>query len=110
MEKNEGVHIGIRHSVSAAWGHLKNCNGELGDRKMPVMLSGKIYRTVAWPALLYGAWTWSTTKSQEKRLVVNEMRMLRWMSGVTKKDKFRNAHAIGPVKVAPVTTKITKKA
>ena len=90
MEKNGGVDIGIRHRVSAAWGHLKNCNGELGDRKMSVMLSGKIYRTVAWPALLYGAWTWSTTQSQEKRLVVNEMRMLRWMSGVTKKDKVRS--------------------
>ena len=36
--------------------------------------------------------TWSTTKSQEKRLEVNEMRMLRWMCGVTKKDKIRNEH------------------
>ena len=31
-------------------------------------------------------------KSQEKRLEVNEMRMPRWMCGVTKKDNTRNEH------------------
>ena len=54
---------------------------------MPVKLKEKIYRTVVRPALLYGAGTWSTTKSQENRLEVNEMRLLRWMCGVTEKDK-----------------------
>ena len=43
-------------------------------------------------ALVCGAETWSTTKRQEKRLDVNEMRMLRWMCVVTKKDKIRNEH------------------
>ena len=32
----------------------------------------------------------AATKSQEKRLEVNEMRMLRWMCGVTKTDKITN--------------------
>ena len=39
-----------------------------------------------------GAETWSTTKSQERGLEVNEMRMLRWICGGTKKDKIRNEH------------------
>ena len=37
------------------------------------------------------------------------MRMLRWMCGVTKKDKIRNEHVRGSVKVAPVTYKITEE-
>ena len=37
------------------------------------------------------------------------MRMLRWMCGVTKKDKIRNDHVGGSVKVALVTKKITEK-
>ena len=37
------------------------------------------------------------------------MRMLRWMCGVTKKDKIRNKHVRGSVKVAPVTKNITEK-
>ena len=37
------------------------------------------------------------------------MRLLRWMNGVTKKDKIRNEHVRGSVKVAPVTKEITEK-
>ena len=53
---------------------------------------------------MYGTFTWSTTKSQEKRLEVNEMKK---MCGVTKKDKTRKEHVRGSVEVAPVT--ITEK-
>ena len=76
---------------------------------MPARLRENIYITVARPALLYGTETWSVTNNQEQRLEVNEMRMLRWMCGVTKKDKIRNEHVRGSVKVAPVKTKMTKK-
>ena len=37
--------------------------------------------------MLYGAEMWATTKRQEKLIVVKGMRMLRWMCGVTRKDK-----------------------
>ena len=57
------------------------------------------YRTVVRPAMLYGAETWATTKRQESRIEVNEMRMLRWMCGVTRKDKIRNEHIRGTTKV-----------
>ena len=67
------------------------------------------YRKVVRPALLFGADTWATIKGQEKRLEVNEMRMLRWMCGVTQKDKIRNEHVTGSVNVAPVTKQITER-
>ena len=42
------------------------------------------------PALMYGEETWALKKAQENKLEVAEMRMLRWMCGVTKLDKIRN--------------------
>ena len=68
-----------------------------------------IIRTAVRPVLVYGAETWSTTKTEEKRLEVNEMRMMRWICGVTKKDKIRNEHVRRSAKVEPVTNKITQK-
>ena len=62
-------------------------------------LEGKVYKTVVRPALLYGAETWVTTRGQEARLEVNEMRMLRWMCGVTRRDNIRNEHIRGTTRV-----------
>ena len=69
---------------------------------------GKVYKTVVRPALLYGAETWATTKGQETRLEVNEMRMLRWMCGVTR-DKIRNEHIRGTTRVVQASKKMTEK-
>ena len=87
----------------------KKCSGVLCDKRMPVKLKGKVYRTVVRPAMLYGAETWATTKRQESRIEVNEMRILRWMCGVTRKYKNRNEHIRGTTKVVQASRKITER-
>ena len=47
----------ISQRVSAAWINWKRCSGMLCDRRMPVKLVGKVYKTVVRPAILYGAET-----------------------------------------------------
>ena len=61
------------------------------------------------PALLHGAETWATIRGQESRLEVNEMRMLRWICGVTRRDKIRNDHIRGTTRVVQASKKITEK-
>ena len=85
-----------------------NLDVHIGDYKL-VKLKGKVYKTVIRPAMLYGAETWATTKRQEKRTEVTEMRMLRWMCGVTRKDKIRNEHIRGTTRVAQASKKITER-
>ena len=99
----------IAKRVGAGWMNWKKCSGVLCDKRMPVKLKGKVYRTVVRPAMLYGAETWATTKRQESRIEVNEMRMLRWMCGVTRKDKIRNEHIRGTTKVVQASRKITER-
>ena len=99
MEETGGMATEITQIVSAAWINWKICSGVLCDRRMPVNLKGKFKKTVVRPALLYGSETWATTKGQEARLEINEMRMLRWMCGVTRRDTIRNEHIRGTTRV-----------
>ena len=79
------------------------------DKRMPANLKGKVNRTVVRPAMLYGAETSATTKRHEARIEVNAMRMLRWMCGVTRKEKIRDEHIRGTRKVAQTSKKITER-
>ena len=45
-------------------------------------------------------------KAQEKKLDVAEMRMLRWMNGVTKLDRIRNEKIRGTTKVGEISKKV----
>ena len=74
-------------------------------------LKGKFTKkTVVKPPLLYGAETWATTRGQEARLEENEMRMLRWMFGVTTflRDKIQNEHIRGTTRLVQAPRKLQK--
>ena len=76
---------------------------------MNMKIKGKVYRTVVRPTLMYGAETWVLKKAQEKKLDVAEIRMLRWMCGVTKLDKIRNETIRGTTKVGEITKKVLER-
>ena len=80
----------VTHRVQSGWKNWKSVSGVLCDRKMNVKIKGKGYRTVVRPSLMYGEETWVLKKAQGIKVEVAEMRMLRWMCGVTKLDKIRN--------------------
>ncbi|KAK6749799.1 hypothetical protein RB195_002043 [Necator americanus] len=75
-----------RARVNTAWMKWKMTTGVLCDKKVPVRLKSKIYRTVVRPVALYGCECWPTTKALERVLHAMEMRMLRWTIGVTLKE------------------------
>ena len=96
----------VTHRVQSGRNNWKRVSGVLCDRRMNVKFKGKVYRTVVRPALMYVVETWALKKTQEKKLEVAEMRMLRWMCGVTKLDTIRNERIRGPTKVGEITKKV----
>ena len=56
--------------------------------------------------MVFGVETWAVKKAQEKKLEVAEMRMLRWMKGVTKLDRIRNDIIRGTTKVGEISKKV----
>lgn len=78
----------------------------LCDKRIPLKLRGKFYKTAIRPAMLYGVKCWAANKQQVHKMSVAEMRMLRWMSGKTKKDKIRNEFIRGNLGTAPIGDKM----
>ncbi|KAK8957379.1 hypothetical protein KSP39_PZI000616 [Platanthera zijinensis] len=80
--------------------------GILCDRKVPLKLKGKLYRTAIRPAMLYGSECWAVNCVHEQKMGVTEMRMIRWMCGHTRLDKIRNESIREKTEVTPISEKM----
>ena len=60
------------------------------DKKVPNRVKGKILKTVVQPAMLFSIGTVPLNKRQENKLEVADMRMSRWMLGLSRNDRVRN--------------------
>ena len=58
------------------------------------------------PVLIYGAEAWTLTRREEELLERTEMRMLRWMLGLTLRDRKRNEFVRKKLGVACITDKV----
>ncbi|VDO19925.1 unnamed protein product [Heligmosomoides polygyrus] len=97
--------VEVNSRVSVAWSKWRSLTGVLCDMKMPECLKSKIYKTVVRPVAMYGAECWPATKETESRLSVMETKM-RWMAGVTRLDRIRNAAIRQKFGIAPIADKM----
>ena len=89
----------IKRKVQAGWNEWTKVSGVICDRKLPARAKGKVYSSVARPAMAYGLETVAVTKKQVEEMEVAEIKMLRFAMGVTRKNKIRNEYIRGTVKV-----------
>ena len=106
LAENGDLDTEMTHRIQSGWKNWKRISGILCDRRISFRVKGKVYQTVVRLAMMYGAETWAMKKAQEKKLYVAEMRMLRWMSGVTKLDRIWNERIRGTTKVGEISKKV----
>ncbi|KAF3667525.1 putative serine carboxypeptidase-like 18-like [Capsicum annuum] len=106
IQSNGEIDEAVSHRIGAGWMKWKLASGVLCDKKVPPKLKGKFYRVVVRPALLYGAECWPVKNSHIQRMKVAEMRMLRWMCGLTRGDRVRNETIREKVGVTSVECKM----
>ncbi|MES6371410.1 hypothetical protein U6J70_12350, partial [Cutibacterium acnes] len=106
MHKEGDIVDDVAHRIRAGWLKWRGASRVLCDKRIPLKLKGKFYKTAIRPAMLYGVECWATNKQQVHKMSVAEMRMLRWMSGKTRKDKIRNEFIRGSLGVAPIGDKM----
>ena len=106
LAENGDLDAEMTHRIQSGWKNWKRISGILCDRRISLRVKGKVYKTVVRPAMMYGSETWAVKKAHEKKLDVAEMRMLRWMSGVTKMDRIRNERIRGTTTVGEISKKV----
>ena len=75
-------------------------------RCMPLKLKGKFYKTAIRQSMFYGMECWAVKHQHVHKMNIEEMRMLRWMCGHTRKDKIRNEDIRGKIGVADIEDKM----
>ncbi|KAJ8715872.1 hypothetical protein PYW08_013157 [Mythimna loreyi] len=96
----------VESRISAAWAKWREVAGVICDPKMPVRLKGQVYKTIIRPVLLYGSEAWPVLERHKQSLRVTEMNMLRWMSGVSRKDRIKNSRIRGSLQVRDIADKL----
>lgn len=106
IKEEGGCEIEVRERVRAGWAKWREVSGVVCDRRMPRKLKIKIYETVIRPVMLYGAETWALRKKEEEMMERTEMRMLRWMLGISLRDRLRNEEIRRRAGIVKISDKI----
>ncbi|EPB72035.1 hypothetical protein ANCCEY_08865 [Ancylostoma ceylanicum] len=100
------VDAAVRGRIKCAWLKWRESTGILCDRRCSRVLKGKIYRRVVRPTLMYGSECWPLSKTHERMLNTVEMRMLRWVRGLTRCDRVPNEDIRTIMQTAPIQLKV----
>ena len=92
--------------IESGWAKWNEVSCVVLDRKMLRRLKLKIYNTVVRPVIMYGSETWALRKREEQQLDRTEMRMLRWMLGISSRERRRNYDIRAEAGVVAISEKI----
>ena len=80
----------------------------LKEKDIPKDVKVLIYTTILRPVLLYGSETWTLTTKLKSKVQATEMRILRLIYGVTRRDRIRNDSIRAALKVTSILSIIEK--
>lgn len=85
-----GADEACRNRVRNAWMSFNKLRPILTTRGVSLRLKGKFYRMCVQRVMVYGSETWPMRVEELRRLERAERMMIRWMCGVTLKDRCRS--------------------
>ena len=70
---------------------LESCQVILTSKKVALRLKGKVYGACVQSSMICGSETWAVNAEQEAKVERSEIKMVRWMCGVSLREKKTNA-------------------
>ena len=90
LSQEGGCEHAILKRIQTDWLKFRELSGLLIGKGMSLRSKGIVYTTCIRPAMLYGSETWSTKVEDIRKIQRSEMRMLRWMAGVSLSERKSN--------------------
>ena len=90
IDKDDTIDRDVDLRMQAAWSSWRKLTGVWYDRKIPLRLKAKIYETIIRPALTHGSECWAMKVTNKRKIATTEMRMLRGILAVSRRDHMRN--------------------
>ena len=93
LSQEGGCEHAILKRIQTGWLKFRELSGLLIGKGMSLKSKGIIYTTYIRPAMLYGMLyveTWATKIEDIRKMQRSEMRMLRWMTGVSLSERKSN--------------------
>src|ERR1700761_306376 len=84
-----GADDAVRNRVKCVWGKFRELAQILTLRGVSLKLKGKIYVACVQSVMVYESATWAVKVSTLQQLKRTKRTMVRWMCGVTTKDRKR---------------------
>ena len=89
-----GYKLACRTRVKCAWGKFVELLPLLARRGVSLKIKGKIYSACVQSALIYSGQTWGMRVADFQTLERTERMMVRWMCGVTVRDRTSSAELL----------------
>ena len=102
-----GCEAVVQCRVKTAWTRWNNVTSVICDRRIPSKWKVIIHKMVIRPVIMYGAETWALRKREEEFRKRTEVRMLRWVSRVSRKEWLMNEEICKGAGVAWITEMIS---
>ena len=102
IDKKGTIDRDVDLRVRAAWSSWRKFTGILYDRKIPLGLKAKVYEAIIRLALTYGSECWAMKMTNKRKIATTEMRMLRGMLGVSRRNHMWNEEIRRILHISPI--------
>ena len=91
LNADGGVDLAVNARVRSGWRKFRELMPFLTSKAPPLKMKGQVYSACVRSCMIYGSQTWALKAEHEDKLNRAEMRMIRWMCGVSLKDRKTSA-------------------
>ena len=102
INANRGDESASVTRTRCAWQKFRELSPILTGKDISLRIKGRVYEACVRSAMLYGSETWAMKAEQERRFERTEMRMVRWMCGVSLREKKTSAELRARMGLEPV--------